>query len=281
MKLNRLFVAGVVSSWALVGCSPQVKNKNEPAVDSQIKINGDGIIGGTDINAEDKMVDSIVAVYDQYTGQLCTGSLLPNNLVITAAHCIGPFTEAMFVFFDVKIDKDSPRLPVDKVEISPYWETRQSENKNTGDIALLHFQGTAPARYKPATFLPTAAQKLLVPGTAVMLAGFGISNGVEQTGAGILRVTSVKIWDHKYSASEIALDQTQGTGACHGDSGGPAYVQLGGKLYLWGVTSRGVDDAANDCSKYAAYTNALFYKTWLNRMANKLSASLVNPETSR
>ncbi|WII72471.1 trypsin-like serine protease [Bdellovibrio sp. 22V] len=276
MKLNKLFLAGIVSGLALTACTPQSNNS-----ELQTNMSADGIIGGTEVQAGDKVQESIVAVYDPVEGQLCTGSLLPNNLVLTAAHCIGAYPEEMYIFFDTKLEATSFKLKVDKVEISPYWQERQYEKKDTGDIALIHFVGQVPAGYKPAKFLSaTNKKKLLKKDATVILAGYGISNGVSGEGAGILRVTSVKVSDPEFSTSEIKLDQRDGTGACHGDSGGPAFLEIKGKLYLWGVTSRGVDDKNNDCSQFSAYTSALFYKTWINRMANKLATSLVNPQVS-
>lgn len=268
MKLNRLFLAGIVSSLALAGCSPQTQNS------AGINTAGDGIIGGVEVQSGDKIQQSIVAIYDNTEGALCTGSLLPNNLVLTAAHCIGADVNQMFILFDTKLSKNSFRLKIDKAEVSPYWASQQNQNLNTGDIALIHFVGDVPAGYKPASFISSSNAKLLAKGATVVLAGYGISNGVTQEGAGVLRVTTVKIENPKFSASEIELNQTAGQGACHGDSGGPAYISINGKYYLWGLTSRGVDDPANDCSKYSAYTNALVYKAWLNKTANKfLSAN--------
>ncbi|WP_291515861.1 trypsin-like serine protease [Bdellovibrio sp. ArHS] len=275
MKLNKLVLAGLVSSLALTACSPQASNQGE------IQTTGEGIIGGSVVAAGDKIQESIVAVYDAAEGQLCTGSLLPNNLVLTAAHCIGHDSEAMYVFFGTEVNGKAQRRRVDKVAISSLWETRQYEDFDTGDIALMHFQGDVPAGYKPATFLSETNKKLLKKGAKVVLAGYGITDGVTGDGAGKLRMTSVKIADPKFSVTEIKLDQTDGTGACHGDSGGPAYIEIKGKFYLWGVTSRGVEDSANDCSQFSAYTSALAHKVWLNRMANKLSVSLTNPDPTK
>ncbi|MGZ3768175.1 MAG: S1 family peptidase [Bdellovibrio sp.] len=265
MKLNRLVLAGFLSSLALTGCSPKTAENS-----ATIQSTGDGIIGGSEVQSGDRIQTSIVAVYDTASGALCTGSLLTNNLVLTAAHCIGDDVTKMLIFFDNKLGKQSYRLQVDQAEVSPYWASRQNENVNTGDIALIHFVGDVPDGWKPATFANNAGRSQLANGAIVVLAGYGITNGVTHEGAGVLRVTTVKIDNAQFSASEITINQTMGQGACHGDSGGPAYIQINGKYYLWGVTSRGIDDPSNDCTKFSAYTNALFYKTWLNKAANKM-----------
>jgi secreted trypsin-like serine protease len=274
--MNRTLLALLLTGITLTSCAPNTNNTEG------IQTSGEGIIGGWEAKPTDLVQESIVAVYDTNGGQLCTGSLLPGNLVLTAAHCIGDDPEAMYIFFDTKLTQKSIRRQVDKVEISQYWETRQNADKDTGDIALVHFTGSVPAGYKPAKFLSAADKKALTKGTEVVLAGYGISNGVTEEGAGVLRVTKVKIEDPSFSDSEIKLNQTEGTGACHGDSGGPAYMVIKGHHYLWGVTSRGVQDKNNDCSQFSAYTNTLYYKSWINRAANKLARSLViNPVLAR
>ncbi|AHZ83832.1 hypothetical protein Bb109J_c3226 [Bdellovibrio bacteriovorus] len=268
VKLNKLLISGIMASLALSACAPQ---KN----DSSILTSGDGIIGGTEVKSEDSISQSIVAVYDAFEGQICTGSLLPNNIVLTAAHCIGLFQEDMYVFFGTTITSASEHRKVEKIEVSQYWENRRGEEFDTGDIALIKFSGEAPKGYKPATFL--TSRRNIKKGAEIVLAGYGIADGKTGDGIGTLRTTKVKIENTNYSTSEFLVDQTQGTGACHGDSGGPAYLEQNGKLYLMGITSRGVKDDANDCSQYSAFTSTLYYKSWINRMVTRLSSSLVDP----
>lgn len=274
MNQSKLLLAGILSSLLVAACAP----KGEKSQVSEVK--GDSIIGGTEVAETDKILQSIVAVYDKTATQLCTGSLLENNIVITAAHCIG--NGEMYVFFGTSLGPKTERRLIDAVAISQYWETRNSEDFNTGDIAMVHFQGTVPAGFKPAKLLKD--KKLLRKDLNTVVAGYGISNGVSGEGAGTLRQTSLKIADPKYSVSEITVDQTQGTGVCHGDSGGPAYVEIKGEYVLWGITSRGVKDPKNDCSQYAAFTSTLFYNGWIQQMQVKFKAYLAanqlpTPET--
>lgn len=264
MNQSKLLMAGILSSLVLAACAP----KGETSQELQAK--GDSIIGGTEVAENDKILQSVVAIYDKTAKQLCTGSLLENNVVVTAAHCIG--NGEMYVFFGTALGPQAPRRLIDVVTISPYWETRHSETFNTGDIALVHFQGTVPEGFKPIKLLKD--KRTLRKGLTVVLAGYGISNGVSGEGSGTLRKTSVKIADPKFSATEVTLDQTHGTGACHGDSGGPAYVEVKGEYVLWGVTSRGVNDEKNDCSQLAAYTSTLYYNAWIERMQQKIQAYL-------
>ena len=56
----------------------------------------------------------------------------------------------------------------------------------------------------------------------------------------------------------MILDQEDGSGACHGDSGGPAFFEKDGKTYLLGVTNRSYPDGAPDDCNIRSSTPKLF-----------------------
>lgn len=280
MKTGRLLLGGLLGAIALSACQKkfdgQLANSNENA----------SIIGGTLVEKESYLAQSTVAILsahmdgDKEVTAICTGSLLPGNFVVTAAHCMD---DMMVVVFDKAVTDKSVMLPVDHASVHPLWRTHQQHlqrlqlledskqpiseedmnlvTRNNGDIAVIHFAGKAPENYVPATILRKA--NALQNGGEVVLAGFGITDGIAKSGEGTLLETKVQIADAKFTETEVKLDQTQGKGACHGDSGGPAYVNLGGRMYLWGVTSRGVDDEQDTCGKFSAYTSILPYTKWL------------------
>ena len=259
----------LVAMTGLAGCGKQLQNVNnddaQPAIIGGTEFNG--IIGGSETNGSEEFAKTIAAVFNTTQGSLCTASILSDTILLTAAHCLDGPTASLRVVFGPDI-RDAQTRIVQKVEeykVSPLWPFRQNEELNTGDVALVRFSGGLPAGFKPATVLADAAQ--LANGTKVLLAGYGQSNGVTGTGSGRLRYVEVSIENNKFSESEILLDQRQGKGACHGDSGGPAYVSVAGKLYLWGITNRGINDPRNDCSVSAAYANVLFYANWIKRTA--------------
>lgn len=299
MELNKSLILGVLSTLSFAACAP----KNSETSQLQTSNSHSAIIAGIAVNPNDALAKSIVGIISMHQGQkgaaICTGSLLPGNMILTAAHCVDDY---MAVTFGVSMGPDSgaQSRQVDLVTISPYWKLRQNADKDHSDIALLHFKGDVPAGFVPAEFLTdmTALQN----GASVLLAGYGVNQVMQKPidvktypdlinaiqtgkvvcdddknltncaevamlGAGTLRQTTVKIADSKFAVTEILLNQTLGTGACHGDSGGPAYVIQNGKLYLWGITSRGEQDPRNDCSKYSVYTNAAdIYKNWITRV---------------
>ncbi|MBO9665372.1 MAG: trypsin-like serine protease [Bdellovibrio sp.] len=161
------------------------------------------------------------------------------------------------------------------------------QGADNNDIALFKIDGDLPAGFKPAEMLTD--DTLLKPGTAVTLAGYGttsvkktpvdpakfpdldeaIASGkvscnyakttcfiIRNQNENILKKTMVQVTQN-FGATEVILDQSQGKGACHGDSGGPAFLNVRGVEYLWGVTSRGSGkDGIDDCSDMSIYTKA-------------------------
>ncbi len=304
--LNKSLFIGFLSTLSLIACGPQ---KNHTAYQMETAAKDSGIIAGTAVSNQDALSKSIVGIFATHQagdtgGAICTGSLLPGNIVLTAAHCVDNFMVVVFSQ-DFNSTQSNQVFQVDKIAVSPYWETRKNASKDHGDIAILHFQGNVPAGYVPANLVTDAS--VLENQAQVVLAGYGVNHvaetpidvntypdliksvqtgkvvcddptnlkncaQVDMTGSGLLRKTSVTIEDNKFAQSEILLNQTKGTGACHGDSGGPAYITVNGQLYLWGVTSRGERDPKNDCSQYAVYTSTLFYKDWITQVSNRMNS---------
>lgn len=242
-----------------------------------------GIIGGKDITTPNDYSAHIVGIYDVKAGAICTGSILSQSIVVTAAHCVESGAQFLRVVFGTDIESRSLTIrTADNVKVSPLWAFRQNADLNTGDIALIHFQGGLPEGYQPIRFL--SDMQKLADGMTITLAGFGASRVVsgrnprtgapasDHQGAGKLRLTDTTILKAQYSKTEFTTDSSKGHGACHGDSGGPAFVTINGEMVLVGVTSRSVDDPSDTCAVSAAYTSLPFYAPWVVRTAKALDA---------
>lgn len=186
---------------------------------------------------------------------------------------------------------------VTNFEFNKLWLDTQKIDKpfDRGDIALVKFEGSLPVGYQAAEFL--SDESLLKTDAQVIVAGYGV-NLVESeevtpkknqkfqkmlnsgevvcdgdqtlclritaSGDGILRKGSAPI--SRIYNSEIVLNEANASGTCSGDSGGPAFIEKNGKLYFFGVTSRG----SLLCNDVGLYTNALSYKDWIVETAKNL-----------
>jgi hypothetical protein len=152
----------------------------------ELTANGDtSIIGGSIVKKDSFLAKSTVGIFDAQSTMVCTGVLLENNLVLTAAHCVVDDLSEVFVVFSP--DMESLLTSYDKLKKSPLTRrvskavahadfntpaTPENPLPAMNDIGLMKFNGTIPKGYLPAKFLPNA--KLLEPGVSTLIAGYGV-----------------------------------------------------------------------------------------------------------
>lgn len=265
MKAPKLFLS-LIAAAALVGCGQQ-----RGALDAGH--NDSSIIGGKAVVAGSAFANTTVGLFDVKLGSSCTASILSNQFLVTAAHCVDTSKASdLRVIFGLKISaKGTIVRKVSGLEFHKRFLNARSLEKDFADIAIVKFEGGLPAGYRPARLLSDVSR--IKDGATVGLVGYGHNNGVAKSGSGILRYVTVKIDNAAFAQTEVSVDQTQGKGACQGDSGGPAYIiDKDGKLSLFGVTSRGEDDPLNTCGVKAIYTNILAFKGWIKSAVATINA---------
>lgn len=252
------------------------------------------IVGGTEVAADDPIAHSVVAIFIQlsYGEGMCTGSIIAPNLIVTAAHCASDDTGAplplssLTVAYGLNVRNDTgtgvgwpgTRAPIQSSAVNTIWvyqgyPSQMNNPVDEGDVALIRIEGTVPSGYVPVQMLDNADE--LKAGGTVTLAGYGITDASSQTGGGILReVSGIRIVNPDLGKTEVVLDQSQGHGACHGDSGGPGYItDSSGHLVLWGLTDRGYPDGSpDDCMHESVYTKVTAYQGWIADSVKALSA---------
>jgi secreted trypsin-like serine protease len=266
---------------------------SSPAFAGVIKMPGldfNTIIGGSEVQQGDAVQANTVLVVGK-DGQdtfICSGSIIDKDIVLTAAHCLGTDgTAQVVVVFRTSIQGQGPVVQVtDRRRMSDFLDRAESgAQTDWHDLALVKLASPIPAGYTVAQFLPS--KEMLQNGTTVTLAGYGITaavadpNGQSDEGAGVLRKVDVSVKNASYGDTEFLVNETNNKGACHGDSGGPAFVRSGSNLYLVGVASRLTenDKVANNgdvgdysCSVEMVYTNALSQMDWIKTSMNELHA---------
>lgn len=242
------------------------------------------ITGGALVKPQEQISKHSVVILDH--GRFnCSGTLVAENLVLTAAHCMLSDSNKELKNLSVAFTLPSGAQRKFPVIASRYPQTylgykKRARAKNIdvdeGDIGLLLFQGEVPSGFEPAPFLPNAS--VLKEGAEVIIAGNGPSsiNEALKNHVGPLRKVKSSILDAHFGKTEIVvgLESIHKGATCEGDSGGPSYVVVQGKFYLWGVASRGTGDHEDDnrpCDEVSMYTNALSHLEWLEDAAQHLS----------
>lgn len=246
-----------------------------------------GIMGGVDATGTEDYVKHVVGLYDVKAQSVCSASILSNTILLTAAHCTASEAKYLRVVF-AKTNFEAKDTVIQKVsafQISPLYPLRGSMEKNTGDISIVRFEGGLPAGYEPVSFLGNA--KTITDGMTVTIAGFGANSSflakdpktgaefMDHGGATTLRSADTTVVESAYSASEVKLDNSKGTGACHGDSGGPVFTKVNGKYVVFGVANRLVDDWDDTCQVSIVYATTSFYAKWIKKTADALNKAAV------
>ncbi len=237
------------------------------------------IVGGTTVSSTSLDGAGTVALVINVTGgqAICTGSLLATDIIVTAAHCVTSDTGGTVTASNISIifGKDiraSNRIVVKATGVlkNTKYNPRASGN-DQNDIAIINFRGGLPSGYRPATML--SSKSSIATGSSAVLIGYGVNTMAGGgSGEGILREVTVQVADGKFAKTEILLDQRNQKGACHGDSGGPAFARASnGQLLLWGVTNRGNPDSApDDCAHYSVYTRISAQAPFVNSASKTL-----------
>lgn len=212
---------------------------------------GPTIVGGSLVEANEMLARTTVSFLMNTAegGGICTGTILNNNTILSAAHCVVGFQVGVIAFArDVRDLKKVPKSLLRKVtSVQANRDFSMSDRGEHNDVAIVKFAGGLPDGFQAATVLdPATSISYLKMGPRVLVAGYG-TIGRERGGSGVLRKAAMQVRAMSPNAKEIYL-VNNGETTCNGDSGGPAYLVVQGKYYLWGVLSRG------DCATTAIYT---------------------------
>jgi len=241
----------------------------------------DKIVGGTEAKPGD-WAWSCSMLYN--ARHICGGSLINEQWVITAAHCVSSLTASLYVWECGLHDRNNKeswvvRLPSSVVHRHESYNSRLIQN----DIALFKLATpftsynnyVLPACY-PATTDTHENQQSWAMGWGTLFSGGSVSAKHMQVQMPILTDAACKV---KFGGTNNMLDtKTQvcagvtggNKDTCQGDSGGPLVVKhADGYWYLIGLTSWGYG-----CGDGGVYTRTSAYRSWVE---GKIGKALQGP----
>jgi hypothetical protein len=182
-----------------------------------------------------RTMDAIVAIESDAHTLVCTGLRLRGGWVLTAAHC----SEDELAW--IRGRNGFPAALERRVLLAPGL-----------DALLVRVEHSQRAAELPLRWATLDARAL---GTPLTIAGFGLT---ESGASGQLRFVDEPIVD--VTTKELWVDGSGRSGACAGDSGGPAFVvERNGEPELAGILSRG----SQDCRGVDAYLRIDTLRDWV------------------
>lgn len=223
----------------------------------------------------------LVQILNTNTNQFvdaCTGTLISQTEVLTAAHCVRGYNTFQVVIGALAIGQGQT------IGVRASWySSRYSDAKFANDVGLLLLASPANApkvaRLSPASFSPSAK-------TTYTLVGFGNDQNGDQ---GPLRAATLKVQTKaaaKYfgrifnskttlAAGRYLKSERVYAGACDGDSGGPLFTDIKKKRYIVGITNYGA--ASCEASRPAVFAKVGYYRKEIAKGRGILALTAATP----
>lgn len=212
----------------------------------------------------------------------CTGTLIGERVVVTAAHCLddgwGEAVPADGVRVVVGLatpataSMDQQRTVASLVmhpDYDPYPPLDGYGMGASNDIGVMVLEQRvteAPATaILPADAIPT----VLVPGSWFEISGFGVyeySGNPDDPGPDG-RLFRAELEYRAHSDSELLAGSFTGADTCFGDSGGPAYFVDDQGQWLVGATSRAGAMTTTDCGEETVFSLVPSHRSWIESAA--------------
>jgi secreted trypsin-like serine protease len=214
------------------------------------------IIGGKPFDKyntfENALSRAVVSLMDG-NHSFCTGTLISDDVVITAAHC-RPTKKNQIGVYNIH-ERQFVKYEILSIRIHEGFGFRELD---ANDIALINLK-TKVLDFDAIVELPSKNLKLTKL-DSVMVAGYG------KPYVGQLTHTYLELDNLNFSLSEFSLVHSKSKGICHGDSGGPAFLIKNGRATVVGIVSHFTSPSggSSTCEENSVYTKVSHFLGWIS-----------------
>jgi secreted trypsin-like serine protease len=204
-------------------------------------------------------------------GNVCTGTAIARDLVLTAAHCVAPNAT-----YRVSTPDHRQGFATAGIAVHPRYDaSHYAAGRVTADVALIKVAQPLPDAVEP---VPLAPAGNVVAGDRFTIAGFGTIAPRSDAGLGVARAARLTATGRPGNIQVRLVDPATGDkrfgmGACTGDSGGPAFRQMDGAYRLFGVVTWSTGPAGTTgCGGLTGVTPLGIHEKWIAQTARTLGA---------
>ncbi len=242
------------------------------------------IVGGKRVGTTNPIASVTVSIVDPdpSVGQFCSGVLVDQDVVISAAHCFQNNSTRPHVHF---LSRPKDIIAVRSVAIHGRFSLPRSQAYDDSiyhattadditfpetpinDIALLLLDTPAPQNLSPASLIDVRVEPA---DQEITSAGFGCTSTKCGGMSDVLKSVVGRYVKYASKSNMILLDASKNRGPCNGDSGGPDFLASDDKLGVLAIVTTG----PHACEAGLSVDTAVApYIPWIKRTANTLRSS--------
>lgn len=206
-------------------------------------------------------------------GNVCTGTALARDLILTAAHCVAP--QATYRISTPDMPKG---IATAWIVVHPRYDAAHYRSgRVTADVALVRLADPLPDEVIPVSIGDAGK---VAPGDPFVVAGFGTIAPRSDAGLGVPRAATL-VATGRPGNLQIRLvdpetkDSRFGLGACTGDSGGPAFLAADDGYRIIGIVSWSTGPGlTTGCGGLTGITPLSLHRGWIVKTAAELGSPI-------